>query len=56
MTASADGEDIEIINYANWVRGAAYTLRRLSQEEVDEANWSVEGARPAFPSKPGRPR
>jgi hypothetical protein len=56
MTASADGEDIELVNYRNWERGEVYTLRRLSQKEADEGNWSVEGAPPRFPSKPGRPR
>jgi hypothetical protein len=59
ITVSEDGEDLWIRDYTDWEpdrRLPLYALRRLTQEEVDAADWSVEGARPTFPTKPGRPR
>ncbi len=60
MTASADSEDIWVTEYMidaeGWHRTGRYALRRLTQEQVDAADWNVEGARPKFPTKPGRPR
>jgi hypothetical protein len=56
IAVSADGEDLWITDFQNWEHPNRYALRRLTQEEVDAANWSVEGARPTFPTKPGRPR
>lgn len=52
----ADGEDLWVTDFLNWEVRGRYALRRLTQEEVDAADWSVEGARPTFPTKPGRPR
>ncbi len=67
MTASADREDIWVTDYRiesdgykidseGWHSTGRYALRRLTQEEVDAADWNVEGARPTFPTKPSRPR
>lgn len=59
ITVLEDGKDLWIRDYTNWEPppvNPRYRLRRLTQEEVDAANWSVEGARPKFPTKPSRPR